>query len=67
MEKTCPRCGKTFECRHQEIDKCWCMSQAIEPDALAYISGEYTGCLCKDCIEELNRKARLKLPMDKKK
>lgn len=67
MEKICPRCGKTFECHHEEIKKCWCMSASIEPDAMNYIADNYSGCLCKECIDELNRKARLKLPLDKKK
>ena len=67
MEKTCPRCGKTFTCLHEDIENCWCMSTEIHPDVIAYISGEYTGCLCKECLDELNRRARLKLPLEKKK
>lgn len=63
MEKQCPRCGKTFECRHDEVDNCWCMQTEILPDAMNFILDNYEGCLCRECIDELNRAARLKRPM----
>lgn len=63
MEKQCPRCGKTFECRHDEVDNCWCMQMEILPDAMNFILDNYEGCLCRECIDELNRAARLKRPM----
>ena len=47
MEKQCPRCGKTFECRHDEVDNCWCMQTEILPDAMNFILDNYEGCLCR--------------------
>ena len=63
MEKECPRCKKTFECKHEDIANCWCMTTSIEPDAMGFIADNYEGCLCPECIAELNKAARLKRPM----
>lgn len=65
MEKKCSRCGKTFTCNHENIEQCWCMNEKIEPDAMNFIADNYEGCLCRECIEELNKAARLKRPMRK--
>ena len=65
MEKQCPRCGKTFECRHEDIENCWCMSAEIHPAAMNFIADHYEGCLCRECIDTLNRAARLRRPVDK--
>jgi hypothetical protein len=54
MTKTCPRCGKTFECVHS-ID-CWCVKVKLTDTAKAYLKEHYTDCLCKDCLEEINGK-----------
>jgi hypothetical protein len=51
MEKHCERCGKSFVCTGH-ID-CWCMTTFIAPKVSNYISGLYTDCICKDCIEEI--------------
>ena len=50
MEKECPRCKKTFECKHEDITNCWCMNTSIEPDAMGFIADNYEGCLCPECI-----------------
>ena len=52
MTKTCPRCGKTFECVHS-ID-CWCVKVKLTDTTKAYLKGHYNDCLCKDCLEKLN-------------
>lgn len=52
MTKTCPRCGKTFECVHS-ID-CWCVKVQLTDATKAYLKEHYTDCLCKDCLEKLN-------------
>ena len=41
------------------------MNEKIEPDAMNFIADNYEGCLCRECIEELNKAARLKRPMRK--
>ena len=54
MTKTCPRCGKTFECVHS-ID-CWCVKVKLTDATKAYLKEHYSDCLCKDCLEEINGK-----------
>ena len=54
MKKTCPRCGKTFECVHS-ID-CWCVKVQLKDSTKAYLKEHYSDCLCKDCLEEINEK-----------
>ncbi len=54
MKKTCPRCGKTFECVHS-ID-CWCVKVQLNDSTKAYLKEHYSDCLCKDCLEEINGK-----------
>ena len=54
MTKTCPRCGKTFECVHS-ID-CWCVKVKLTDAAKAYLKEHYSDCLCKECLEEINGK-----------
>ena len=52
MTKTCPRCGKTFECVHS-ID-CWCVKVQLKDSTKAYLKEHYHDCLCKECLEKLN-------------
>ncbi len=54
MTKTCPRCGKEFECVHS-ID-CWCVKVRLTDATKAYLKANYDNCLCKDCLEEINGK-----------
>ncbi len=54
MTKTCPRCGKTFECVHS-VD-CWCVKVKLADATKAYLKANYSDCLCKDCLEEINGK-----------
>lgn len=52
MKKTCPRCGKEFECVHS-ID-CWCVKVKLTDATKAYLKENYSDCLCKECLEKLN-------------
>ena len=54
MKKTCPRCGKEFECVHS-ID-CWCVKVKLTDTTKAYLKEHYSDCLCKDCLNEINGK-----------
>ena len=54
MKKTCPRCGKEFECVHS-VD-CWCVKVKLTDTTKAYLKEHYNDCLCKDCLEEINGK-----------
>lgn len=53
MTKTCPRCGKTFECVHS-VD-CWCVKVKLTDATKAYLKENYSDCLCKECLEKLNQ------------
>lgn len=52
MEKICPKCGKTFECRH-DLD-CVCMEVRLGGKARQYAAEQYPGqCLCVDCLRQI--------------
>lgn len=53
MEKRCPCCGKTFECRHNDILSCQCTQIHLSTKELAYIDALYPGCLCLQCLKDL--------------
>lgn len=50
MIKTCPRCGKSFECIHS-VD-CWCAKITLNDATRAKLK-QYDNCLCKECLNEL--------------
>jgi hypothetical protein len=52
--KTCPRCGKTFECLH--APGCWCFDYSISPENLEKLKLEYNNCLCPDCLPAYGKK-----------
>lgn len=55
QEKSCPRCGAKFICRHNDdILKCQCATVQLTPEARQYISENYTDCLCANCLCEIS-------------
>lgn len=59
MKKTCPKCGLTFECLHDEnMAACHCASVPLKKVHLGYLKSHYSDCLCHACllavIEELS-------------
>lgn len=48
--KTCPRCGKDFECLH--APGCWCFDYKISPENLEKLKRDYDNCLCPECLKE---------------
>ncbi|MBK6965567.1 MAG: cysteine-rich CWC family protein [Bacteroidales bacterium] len=46
--KTCPRCGRQFECLHSE--GCWCYNYTISPEYAEKLSNEFNYCLCPECL-----------------
>lgn len=54
-EVRCPRCGSPFECKAGDVANCQCSSVKISPETHEYLAGTHYGCLCKKCLEELNR------------
>jgi hypothetical protein len=55
--KTCPRCGKTFECNNYNIMKCQCILVPLNADARQMIAERYDDCLCLDCLNEYSKLA----------
>jgi transposase len=47
-QKTCPRCGRRFECLHNET--CWCFAYVVPPENLEVIRKTYPDCLCPACL-----------------
>jgi hypothetical protein len=50
MEKTCPRCKSRFDCRHDDVLSCHCLTVALDARQLAYIDEHYDDCLCNACL-----------------
>lgn len=53
MTKNCPRCGATFECRHNDIVHCQCAGISFTPKQREQLKRTYTDCLCRKCLLEL--------------
>ena len=56
--RTCPRCGKLFVCRNDDVLNCQCVSVALSAADLAYIAERHEGCLCVHCLRDLARERR---------
>jgi len=50
----CPNCKKKFECKANNIINCFCNNIIISKKTKDFISNNFDGCLCKECLEELN-------------
>lgn len=55
MIKTCPRCGKSFECVHSK--DCWCANVIVNEVAREKLK-VYSDCLCKECLEKIASESR---------
>ncbi|PZP40923.1 MAG: hypothetical protein DI598_18875 [Pseudopedobacter saltans] len=52
--KYCPRCNETFECKVGDIVNCQCNEVTLCEDAVTFLGKTQYGCLCKDCLIEIN-------------
>ncbi|MCH5718582.1 cysteine-rich CWC family protein [Niabella hibiscisoli] len=43
-------CKQPFECKAGSIQLCHCSSVALTQTERAWISRQYTGCLCAGCL-----------------
>ncbi|PKP48448.1 MAG: hypothetical protein CVT94_08315 [Bacteroidetes bacterium HGW-Bacteroidetes-11] len=46
--KTCPRCGKQFECLH--APGCWCFAYTVSVENQKKMREEFDNCLCPECL-----------------
>lgn len=54
MEKTCPKCSKTFICRVDNITLCGCRKIKLKTGVREYIKYHWGKCLCLDCLKYVN-------------
>ncbi|MCO6510246.1 MAG: cysteine-rich CWC family protein [Aridibacter famidurans] len=46
---TCPSCDGEFKCGFGGVF-CWCALVRVSRETREEIAGEFSGCLCKDCL-----------------
>ncbi|RRB02335.1 cysteine-rich CWC family protein [Larkinella rosea] len=49
----CPRCGAVFECKVGNINLCQCMAVQLTDAQREYVRGQFTNCLCANCLQEV--------------
>lgn len=59
-EIECPRCGSLFTCNAVDIKQCQCWGVGLKKDDFTYLkrqgfSAEQTGCLCRDCLLQIQK------------
>lgn len=54
----CERCRATFECKANSFTKCQCSTVQLTLNETQYVSENYDGCLCANCLEELKQEYR---------
>ena len=58
-EKLCERCRCKFECRADDILNCDCSQIKISGKVIELVRKKYKGCLCVNCLKELNQNPSL--------
>ncbi|XDD49977.1 cysteine-rich CWC family protein [Leptospira sp. WS92.C1] len=53
--KSCPRCGKMFECGAKSDIPCVCFSLTLSFSLKKELKKKYQDCLCVSCLTELNK------------
>ncbi|WP_295585900.1 cysteine-rich CWC family protein [uncultured Lamprocystis sp.] len=51
--KTCPRCGRVFECKLNNPVHCECAGVHLSEETLLRIQEQYRDCLCLSCLTAL--------------
>ncbi len=54
MNKNCPRCQTTFECKQTDIANCQCSGIQLDSATRTYLQATYTDCLCINCLHFVN-------------
>ncbi|MEK9629740.1 MAG: cysteine-rich CWC family protein [Nitrospinota bacterium] len=52
--KTCPKCGKQFECENDSPNPCQCDGVPLNKKQLDYIKNNFENCLCLNCLHQLS-------------
>jgi hypothetical protein len=59
-QKTCPRCGKLFECKSCNIRECQCFGLQITALQRNLLAQHFDDCLCRDCLSLLQNELKAK-------
>ncbi|MEO7214093.1 cysteine-rich CWC family protein [Mucilaginibacter sp.] len=51
----CDRCQSRFECKANSYTKCQCSTVQLSINEVQYVSELYDGCLCANCLLELQK------------
>ncbi|QHS54187.1 cysteine-rich CWC family protein [Mucilaginibacter sp. 14171R-50] len=51
----CDRCRAPFECKANSFTKCQCSTVQLTINEVQYVSELYDGCLCANCLLELQK------------
>ncbi|MCQ6960839.1 cysteine-rich CWC family protein [Mucilaginibacter aquariorum] len=51
----CERCSTPFECKANSFTKCQCSTVQLSINEVQYVSELYDGCLCANCLLELQK------------
>jgi hypothetical protein len=57
----CERCGKSMECKANAFTKCDCSKVPLNLNETQYISENYEGCMCAECLLALKEEYRIGL------
>ncbi len=53
----CPRCGAGFHCGIHDPAPCACTRITLDATTLAQLRAAFRGCLCTNCLLQLQREA----------
>ena len=59
IRKECPRCGRIFECKPDDILNCQCTKVNLSKSASELIAKHYNDCLCFYCLKEINENEKI--------
>ncbi|WP_143306997.1 cysteine-rich CWC family protein [Chitinophaga vietnamensis] len=53
-QATCPRCGRSFICRADDIMHCTCREVVLTVSERDWLMQQYgSRCVCGDCLQEI--------------
>ncbi|HTN19833.1 MAG TPA: cysteine-rich CWC family protein [Pelobium sp.] len=51
----CERCHQKIECKANNYTQCQCSKVSLNLNEVQYVSESYDGCLCANCLLELQQ------------
>jgi hypothetical protein len=53
--KTCARCGQSFECKPFDIGNCQCSAVQLTSEERHYLQSQHDDCLCINCLKAIKQ------------